>query len=143
MNEKELTRIHRKMKRAFDEETLNGFGYVTGFLKRKRKLKDVRAKLKGKRADLVVRWSRYGDGFEPRIILVWNPAFRRHMYLFTNLEVDEFSLPFVRELYSLRWRVEVLDIFGCEAHEVTGDSVDGHAVGACEEDLHPNRISRH
>ena len=32
MNEKELTRIHGKMKQAFDEETINGFGYATGFL---------------------------------------------------------------------------------------------------------------
>ncbi len=73
-----------------------------------KKLKDVRAKLKGKHADLVVRWSRYGDGFEPRLLLVWNPAFRRHMFLLTNLEADEFPLHFVRELYSLRWQVELL-----------------------------------
>ena len=33
-----------------------------------KKLKDVRAKLKGKNADLIVQWPRYGDGFEPRLL---------------------------------------------------------------------------
>ena len=38
MNETKLSRIHQKMKPAFDEETINGFGHTTGFLERKRKV---------------------------------------------------------------------------------------------------------
>jgi len=30
------------------------------------------------------------------------------MFLLTNLEAKEFSLHFVRQLYSLRWQVELL-----------------------------------
>ena len=73
-----------------------------------KKLKDVRAKLKGKNADLIVQWPRYNDGFEPRLLFIWNPALRRHMFLLTNLEAEGFPLHFVRELYSLRWQVELL-----------------------------------
>jgi len=85
--------------------------YVDG--KRRRglegkKLKNVRAKLKGKNADLIVQWPRYGDEFEPRLLFIWNPVLKRHMFLLTNLEAKEFSLHLVRKLYSLRWQVELL-----------------------------------
>jgi IS4 transposase len=73
-----------------------------------KKLKNVRAKLKGKNADLIVQWPRYGDGFEPRLLFIWNPVLRCHMFLLTNLEAKEFSLHFVRQLYSLHWQVELL-----------------------------------
>ena len=73
-----------------------------------KKLKNVRAKLKGQNADLIVQWPRYGDGFEPRLLFIWNPVLRCHMFLLTNLEAKEFSLHFVRQLYSLRCQVELL-----------------------------------
>jgi len=73
-----------------------------------KKLKNVRAKLKGQNADLIVQWPRYGDGFEPRLLFICNPALRHQMFLLTNLGVEEFPLHFVHQLYSLHWQVELL-----------------------------------
>jgi len=65
-------------------------------------------KLKGQNADLIVQWPRYGDGFEPRLLFICNPALRHQMFLLTNLGVEEFPLHFVHQLYSLHWQVELL-----------------------------------
>ncbi len=72
-----------------------------------RRLKEFRNKLHGQNADLVVTVKR-GEGlFRYRLCLVWNPAHGSHMILATNLAVERFDVVAVREIYALRWQVEL------------------------------------
>lgn len=72
-----------------------------------RRLKEFRNKLHGENADLVVTIKR-GEGlFCYRLCLIWNPMHGSHMVLATNLAVDRFDVAAVREIYALRWQVEL------------------------------------
>ena len=73
---------------------------------RDRKLAAVRDRLKGKSADLLVFWEKDTPPF--RLLLIWNRRLREHMALVTNLPSEVFNLATVRELYRLRWQVELL-----------------------------------
>ena len=70
-------------------------------------LKKIRNRLRGENADLVVLVKR-GDGvFRYRLCLIWNPVHGSHMVLATNLDTVRFSVTAVREIYALRWQVEL------------------------------------
>jgi len=75
---------------------------------RNRSLKEILGKLRGKHADLDVEWSRKKSVGTLRLVLIWNPKFKRHMYLVTNLDRETFTAEMVRTLYRLRWQVELL-----------------------------------
>lgn len=75
---------------------------------RDRPLKEIIGKLRGKHADLDVEWPRKKVVGNLRLVLIWNPKFKRHMYLLTNLDRETFSPATVRTLYRLRWQVELL-----------------------------------
>ncbi len=75
---------------------------------RNRSLKEIIGKLRGKHADLDVEWPRKKGVGTLRLVLIWNPKFKRHMYLLTNLDRETFTPAMVRTLYRLRWQVELL-----------------------------------
>lgn len=71
-------------------------------------LRDLRDRLKGRDADLVVRWSRKGRLIEHRMVFLWNPHKLSHMVLLTNLDPSAFPPATVYAVYRLRWQVELL-----------------------------------
>lgn len=75
-----------------------------------RRLHDVLPRLRGKNADLIVKWTERGKAIHHRLVLVWNPdpTYDKHMLLLTSLDAAQFSVIYVRALYSLRWQVELL-----------------------------------
>ena len=75
-----------------------------------KRLREILPTLRGKDADLMVRWTDKGKELQFRLVLVWNPdpAHAIHMLLITNLEAELFSVAYVRILYGLRWQVELL-----------------------------------
>ena len=66
----------------------------------------IRDRLRGTSADLLVRWTH--DDPPLRLLLIWNRSMRAHMALVTNLPSEDFDLASVRELYRLRWQIELL-----------------------------------
>jgi hypothetical protein len=68
-----------------------------------RRLADVRTKLAGENADLLVRHVSAGHTMTYRIVLILNPIHRSHMVLATNLDAAEFNAVAVRTVYSARW----------------------------------------
>ena len=72
-----------------------------------RRLADVRTKLAGQNADLLVRHTSGGHSMTYRMVLIWNPIHGSHMVLATNLDASEFDALAVRTLYSARWQVEL------------------------------------
>ena len=73
-----------------------------------RTLRMVMHRYLGKTADLDVEWTRKGKTIALRLLLVWNPSLKKHMFLLTNLDRNIFDAEAVRALYSLRWQVELL-----------------------------------
>jgi IS4 transposase len=71
-----------------------------------KQLVDIRDRLEGKSADLLVSWGKDARAF--RLLFVWNRKNKEHMILATNLPADAFDLADVRQLYRLRWQVELL-----------------------------------
>lgn len=69
-------------------------------------LATVRDRLQGKTGDLLVCWKPDDPPF--RLLLIWNRTRKEHMALVTNVPSDEFPLDTVRDLYGLRWQVELL-----------------------------------
>jgi hypothetical protein len=72
-----------------------------------RRVAEVRTKLAGESADLLVRHVSAGHTMTYRMVLIWNPIHRSHMVLATNLDAAEFNAVAVRTLYSARWQVEL------------------------------------
>lgn len=72
-----------------------------------RPLKVFREDLKGKDADLEVRWRHQGRDVNYRMVLVWNQAHGSHMVLATNLAPADFSVAELRRLYAVRWQIEL------------------------------------
>ena len=58
------------------------------------------------KANLQVRWKQNDPPF--RLLLIWNRTGKEHMALVTNLPSDAFTLAAVRDLYRLRWQIELL-----------------------------------
>jgi hypothetical protein len=73
-----------------------------------KRLKDVRAQFAGKTVDLDVEWQRKQGPVAARLVLTWNPAYKQHMALVTNLPPSDYTASVIRTLYSLRWQVELL-----------------------------------
>ncbi len=71
-----------------------------------RTLATLRDRLTGRSADLQVRWKQNDPPF--RLLLIWNRTRREHLALVTNLPRETFTLTSVRELYRLRWQIELL-----------------------------------
>ena len=69
-------------------------------------LNEIRDRLKGKSADLIVSWEKKSPTL--RLVFIWNRSRKEHMVLATNLLADEFDVAAVRRLYRLRWQVELL-----------------------------------
>lgn len=72
------------------------------------KLKKVRSQLSGRDIDLDVVFKKCGTSIPLRVVLVWNPEFKEHMVLATNISREEATVATVRTLYRLRWQVELL-----------------------------------
>ena len=70
------------------------------------RLATLRARLRGRSGDLLVRWKQDDPPF--RLLLMWNRTRREHMALVTNLPSEAFTLAAVRDLYRLRWQIELL-----------------------------------
>jgi len=70
------------------------------------RLAALRDRLRGRSGDLLVRWKQDDPPF--RLLLIWNRTGREHMALVTNLPSEVFTLASVRELYRLRWQIELL-----------------------------------
>ena len=70
------------------------------------KLATLRDRLRGRSSDLQVRWKQDDPPF--RLLLIWNRTGREHMALLTNLPSEAFTLASVRDLYRLRWQIELL-----------------------------------
>lgn len=66
----------------------------------------LRDRLTGRSADLQVRWKQNDPPF--RLLLIWNRTRKEHVALVTNLPRETFTLTSVRELYRLRWQIELL-----------------------------------
>lgn len=73
-----------------------------------RPLQDVLAKLGRKPADLDVCWERGDRVIALRLLALWNPTTREHIFLATSLPREEFDPDTVAILYRLRWQVELL-----------------------------------
>src|SRR5205814_6997687 len=73
-----------------------------------RKLQDVLVKLGRKSADFDVCWKRDDRVITLRLLALWNPTTREHVFLATSLPRDEFDQDAVAILYRLRWQVELL-----------------------------------
>jgi len=69
-------------------------------------LNELRDRLVGKSADLIVSWGKKAPTL--RLVFIWNRSRKEHMVLATNLPADEFDVAAVRRLYRLRWQVELL-----------------------------------
>ncbi len=48
------------------------------------------------------------DGRETRLIAIWSPKEKRHTFLVTNLNAEQFSATQISQLYRLRWQIELL-----------------------------------
>ena len=69
-------------------------------------LDTLRGRLTGRSGDLLVRWKPDDPPF--RLLLLWNRRRKEHMALVTNLPSEAFTLTSVRDLYRLRWQIELL-----------------------------------
>ena len=69
-------------------------------------LDTLRGRLTGRSSDLLVRWKPDDPPF--RLLLLWNRRRKEHMALVTNLPSEAFTLASVRDLYRLRWQIELL-----------------------------------
>jgi hypothetical protein len=71
-----------------------------------RTLDTLRARLRARSADLQVRWRQDDPPF--RLLLLWNRRRKEHLALVTNLPSEAFTCASVRDLYRLRWQIELL-----------------------------------
>ncbi len=55
------------------------------------------------------------DGRETRLIAIWSPKEKRHTFLVTNLNAEQFSATQISQLYRLRWQIELL-FKECKSH---------------------------
>ena len=69
-------------------------------------LDTLRGRLRGKSGDLLVRWKQDDPPF--RLLLIWNRRRKEHLALVTNLPSEAFTCASVRDLYRLRWQIELL-----------------------------------
>lgn len=89
---KAYTESGRKLKKYFDKP-----------------LKRLRGLTKDSVTDLDVIWENVqGKELSLRIVVFWSPKEKRHQYLVTNLERDQYSASEILELYSLRWQIELV-----------------------------------
>jgi len=71
-------------------------------------LRELKAALRGRSADLDVGWVVDGTELPVRLVMSWNKDTKEHMILATNLPRETFDLASVRALYRLRWQIELL-----------------------------------
>ena len=71
-----------------------------------RTLDTLRARLRGRSGDLLVRWKKTDPPF--RLLLLWNRRRKEHLAFVTNLPSEAFTCASVRDLYRLRWQIELL-----------------------------------
>ena len=69
-------------------------------------LDTLRGRLRGRSGDLLVRWKKNDPPF--RLLLLWNRRRKEHLALVTNLPSEAFTCASVRDLYRLRWQIELL-----------------------------------
>lgn len=72
------------------------------------KFKDCRWMCEGHHVDLLGRWQKGRWEIEMRLVGVYDPDHEGHLWLYTTLDSEDWSVQELHTLYRLRWQVELL-----------------------------------